>query len=311
MYQTPSDFLHAVQDFLAAQPYPKGESDVTFTQLNLEEFKQHTSLHKYTPDEIRGGQLLVDGLLDIIKGGLDEESVGKIESSIAFGKALNGEFNALCVRNDDGQYAVLIYEGLMTLMHKYDKFIVASTSPESVTFCNRANLQELKGSDYIAFADELIVNYKLTHSPMGALIKLAPNAAAGAGINTHLKELFVLCHELGHFFNGDLESTQNFHTLANTQWLVFDDNKSHEREYKADLTGFSIFEKAVSYKYKDFPKNLLISVLAQVFDLMSMIDSESSDTHPAPMNRLKNVVTVNFGAEAAAALMAMYTKKED
>lgn len=306
LYQTPKDFLRAVQDFLADQPYPKGESDETFTQLNLEEAKQFPSF-KQTPDEIRSGQFLIDGFLDMIKGGLDVESVDKIESNIAFGKALHGEFNALCIRSDDKKYAILIYEGLMILMHKYDKLIIASNYPESVTYCNRANPRELKASDYKAYADELIANYKLTHSPMGALIKLNPDVAMIAGINTQLKELFVICHELGHFFNGDLDNIQNFHNLANTEWNVFDDNKNHEIEYKADLTGFAIFEKAVNYKYKGFPREMLISVLAQVFELMSMIDSESSETHPSPMSRLKNVVTINFGAKQADDLMSMYS----
>jgi hypothetical protein len=109
-----------------------------------------------------------------------------------------------------------------------------------------------------------------------------------------LQELFILCHELGHFFNGDLEEQNNLVKLWQTNWAVVNENKDHQIEYKADLTGFDILTRIGKKKFNLDRKYVLLQVMA-VFDILAMIDPSESKDHPAPIDRTCNIIQHFFG----------------
>src|SRR5690606_3119169 len=93
-------------------------------------------------------------------------------------------------------------------------------------------------------------------------------------------------------------------------WQIFDDNKDHLMEFKADLMGFAIFEKAVLTKYKDLPRKYLIVILAQLFDILALINDKASSSHPAPIDRIMNIISFHYGEEVAKQYLETYGSKE-
>lgn len=309
-YSSPDEFVKDLQNYLKNEPPIKGEGHEEFTRLNEEQFKELEITYGQNPDYFRESNYLVESLFETVASSLNEDDLKSVKEKIAFGKVLNTFCNALCVKSQDNKYAVLIYEGLMLLLHKYGKLILASHFPDKVLSCNRGNVKELKSEDYKAFADELIENYKSIGAPMGAMIKFDLEFIESHALNLTLQELFVLCHELGHFFNGDLENENNFYSLTKYDWKIFDDNKDHLMEFNADLTGFAIFEKAVLTKYKGLPRKYLLVALSQLFDILALLNPHPSHSHPAPIDRIMNIISYHFGEETAGKYLATYDSKE-
>ncbi|WP_291138893.1 hypothetical protein [Flavobacterium sp. UBA7663] len=309
-YNTPQEFVKDLQDYLRNSPQIKTKKHDEFTKLNDLEHKKIDALKNLSKEELIESNMLIDMLVKKVYDVLDPEELEKAQSSIAFGKVVNTYCNALCVRSPDGKYAVLIYEGLMMLLHKFGKLMFAAQNPKSVLTCSRGKTKLLKKKHYLNFATELIETYKEHGTAAGAMVKLNPEASSIHAVNLDLKELFVLCHELGHFFNGDLENANNFYHLNDYNWDVFNDNKDHEMEFRADLTGFAIFEKAALKRYKGIPRNSLITPVMQLFDILARISEGSSQSHPHPIDRMANIIRHHYSEEMANEYLKMFTSDD-
>lgn len=309
-YNNPEDFLKAAQVLLKNNPPIEDERHDEFTRITDEELKQFDEFKGITRQEISESNFVIKNLFKFIEDSMDKEELEHVRNNIAFGRIENSNCNAMCVKSHDGKYAVLIYDGLMNLLHKHGKLLFAAQDPDKVTFCNRGNPKKLNRKQYLQFAKELIENYKKYGTPVGAMIKLEYELMVPHSISLALQELFVLCHELGHFFNGDLEKKQNFYTLTQYNWDVFDDNKDHSMEFKADLTGFSIFEKAVVVRFPELPRKFLLAHLSILFDTLALLNAKGSKSHPAPIDRMMNIITHHYGVNVAREFLETYESKE-
>jgi hypothetical protein len=309
-YTSPVEFLKVLQEYHKYEPQIEGEGHAEFTRLNELQFKEIQKQNGHSDEYFRESNYLVESLFEMVAASMEADVLKKLRDQIAFGKVINTFCNAICVKSSDGKFAILIYEGLMQLLHKHGKLILASNYPDKVLSCSRGNPKDLKGEDYRLLAEELIENYKNFGTPIGAMIKFDLQFVISHAFNLTLQELFVLCHELGHFFNGDLENDQNFYSLTKYDWKIFDDNKDHLMEFKADLTGFAIFEKAVLTKYKMLPRKYLILPISQLFDILAILNSNPSNSHPAPIDRIMNIISYHFGEETAQEYLATYDSKE-
>jgi hypothetical protein len=54
-----------------------------------------------------------------------------------------------------------------------------------------------------AYIDELISYFREEGVPCGSLVKLTSQASAGVSFQLFSSEIFILCLERGHYFNGN------------------------------------------------------------------------------------------------------------
>lgn len=306
-YPTPLDFVKELQNILKNEPLIKGEGHEEFNRIKEERKKEYDNLiNKNSIPDFRDFTVHIEMLFKYIKDSLDARDLALVNESIAFGVIDNTYCNALCIKSPDNKFAILLYEGLMLLLNKYQKLLTAAHFPEKVLSCNRGSPSDLKSEDYRNFANELIDNYKNWGAAYGAMVHIDLNMYANLGCYLILQELFVLCHELGHFFNGDLNDDNNFYYLSRYDWKIFDNNKDHLMELKADLRGFSLFEKAVRNIFKELQRNYLIDVICSLFLLLGLINSNPSSSHPAPLDRLMNILKYFVGEAESQEIFKKY-----
>lgn len=298
---TPENFLIRLKEHFKFEPIIEGaERSEEFSEFNKKEFETFENsikekLLNYSREDDYLVLSLVEEVLPILTS--DEKQMIK---RCAFGKLLNTKMNAFCAISKDGldNYCIILNEGLLMLLHKYGKLLIAQKHDNSVVFCNRGNVDSIKKEDYSIFLIELINNYKKYKAPVGAMLKLHEDYLYQHGTNIHFQELFILCHELGHLFNKDLEQSQNLMNLIEDEASVINENKFHDIEYKADLYAFDLLTRVAKNKYKLDKKHIIYFVI-MLFDIMGSINPLEGEKHPSAINRMLNILE-NFWSEKVA-----------
>lgn len=193
--------------------------------------------------------------------------------------------------------------GLMILLHKYLKLVRAFVSPADVIYCNRKHFSSLSKEDIDGYIVDLINNY-LDHSvPYGTLIKLNEEASNSHSIILSFSEAFIICHELGHYLNGDLSNKDGYIPLGSGGiGSVYEENKDHDKEYNADVTGYNIYIKYLdTIGCKASPIEYLKPILT-TFNLIYALGGRKSETHPHPYDRAVNIARKCYGDEIADSL---------
>ena len=138
--------------------------------------------------------------------GLSADERIKVEKNVAFGVAQTGEINAAIYASADGAYAILLNRGLMMFLNKYLKLIATQGKPENLTYIDSDAQALLDSGGIEAVLDFVKENYFKYGEPLGGKVKPIPELAANASILLSLGETFAVCHEIGHYLNGDLDS---------------------------------------------------------------------------------------------------------
>ncbi|MCA9701666.1 MAG: hypothetical protein KC431_29365, partial [Myxococcales bacterium] len=170
----------------------------------------------------------------------------------------------------------------------------------------------LDTSILIAYKNELIERQRTHNIPQGAMVHLTPKAAAQAAVQLMLRELFIICHEIGHLINGDLEEPGSFSMIPSVPGAYeYVENIDHEKEYRADLAGFEIARLAMDELFSggttaraDY---LLLASTVGLFDELYMLAGGPSSTHPDPLDRAVHLTRQVLGEQAANDLVASYS----
>lgn len=306
---TAQEFLERLKIHYRNEPIIEGGvNSEKFSELNKaeldsfdEETKEKLTLYRVEDDHIV--KELVNEVFPILTP--DEYERAK---NIAFGKLYNMQMNAFCAKSQDGldNYCIVLNHGLLMLLHKFGKLLAAKNNPEGVSFCNREeDLSKITSNQYYDWALELIANYKHHKAPVGAMVKLKPEMNYQHALVLHFQELFVLCHELGHFFNNDLTDKRNLTYLIEGEAEVIAENKHYQMEYNADLYAFDLVSRVARQKYKLEKKDLL-NFIIMLFDTMAMINPEKGPRHPAAISRIMNVISENWGKKVAKQYLKTY-----
>ncbi|MBI2283301.1 MAG: hypothetical protein HYU71_06310 [Bacteroidetes bacterium] len=306
MFDTAQEYLEYLQQICTKVYDLPFEKDPEFTKLNSQDVV-HLS-----PDQLDGMyqmKFLLNQYLNAILNTVSPDLKEKIESSLAIGFVRNGSFNATCSKSSTGKYAVLIYEGLFILLNKHGKLAHATNNPKIVRFCNRGDIKTLTSDDYIKFMNELFDNYKKYHFPIGALVKLDSKYLSHM-VSIMLSELFTICHEIGHFINGDFDEEANFANLADHPFEAFIEDRSHEIEYKADLSAYPIFEKAAFNLFPEMEKNNFVPVLSTFFAIMGTVSNSKSESHPEAFRRMTNILAAYYSEQIALDYLASFESQE-
>lgn len=292
-FSTPGEFLEYVR--------------MTFAAARLDAVPDRELLRLTHADMDRLGGLWPDPTDPygwVIRTLVDEVSVGfrsrcgiDVSESCAIGPLDNPSVNASCLRSDEGHYAIVLYHGLMNLLHKHSKLLTAAVDPSSVVYCNRKDAALLTAEELVAWADELGPIYLETGQTMGAMVKLNETQAAVAGEMTALSESFVLGHEIGHMVAGHLEDNSRFVRDEEFPWLeVFAESPMHEDEFEADSHGFDAMQDHVGAT----PKPIMLGAVVSTFQALSLIGAgPASPSHPGAIQRIHRLVETRFSAATA------------
>ncbi|MBS1614157.1 MAG: hypothetical protein JST49_15160, partial [Bacteroidetes bacterium] len=132
---TSKDFLERLKVHYRYEPIIEGGvKSKTFSEMTKAEFENFEGAMKekllnYTVESDHIVQQLVDDVMPILNS-----TEKTMVADVAFGKIYNTKLNAFCAKSQDGfdNYCIVINEGLLMLLHKYGKLLLATHSPESV-----------------------------------------------------------------------------------------------------------------------------------------------------------------------------------
>lgn len=299
-FETPIDYLYYVQK-MYSKSYPRGTASSEFEMLTRQ---QASNMNIEIVDDTRqeGLHHVIEGITKKVFSSIDNKISKDIIQNIAIGLLPTGKANAFIIKSEDEKYAVVISSGLMLLLHKYFKLVRAYSSPKDIIFCNRKDASLLEKKDINVYILNLIKNYCEFNVPYGTMIKLSDDANFEHSILLALSEIFILCHELGHYLNGDLSNLNNYLPLENEIGSVYIENKDHEIEYCADVTGYKLYQKCLERMgFHGSPLDALKPILA-TFNLLFAIGGGESKTHPHPYDRAVNIVNKCYSNNLANSL---------
>ncbi len=285
------------------------------TNLPFENEEYHLHFQKRAEEMNFKPEEYENGIDDLIKGFwedidmLDDDEVKIIKEKIAIGNAKIDTFRAMLVKVGNF-YSIIFNFGLYIYLNKNLKLLHATHKPNDVMFCNRIEKKEYSGEIFHEFRDELCKIYKGAGRVLGAIVLLNPEVTI-VGKQLYFIELFILCHELGHFFNGDLEDkTTTVSLYENSEEQILNEKNSNLKEFKADIKGFQLVLKILIKKHKlgknPVPPHLILSILIINFNILTELAPKESKTHPYPINRLLNIVDLFYGKDAADFILKTY-----
>jgi len=295
-FSSPSDYLEYLQKQYA-RIYPPGTPDGKFEEITNTQFKEF-GLSVSALGQFGGYDVVIEDLKNDLFPSLNASDLQRIQSDIAIGLLPTGEANAFIARSPNGKYALVFCSGLMLLLHKYLKLVRAFVTPQEVIHCNRKNPSSLTRDDLSSYIVELLEIYRDRGVPYGPMVKLSERASVEESFILNLAELFILCHELGHYLNGDLADESSYSALPNDfEGRKYEENHDHELEYRADVVGFSLYIQSLKKRGFDSSSVELIKPLLATFNLFYGIGGGSSSTHPHPYARVCRIVEHHYGAE--------------
>ncbi|MBA4020283.1 MAG: hypothetical protein C0483_24240 [Pirellula sp.] len=309
-FSTPEDFLSQLQTEYAESAL-EGAPDSEFMARTQADLNALDNTVTYTAEQLRSMAVVGAQLKEHVYGSLAADMAARIVPNIAVGILDTGEANAAIFKSPDGKYAILLNNGLLLLLNKFVKLMIAWEDPGRVIYCNRKPAEELTVGELREFLPELVETYKQYGAPHGAMLKLAPYVVGRQSSLLHLMELFIVCHELGHFLNGDLDNESDFCVVEDRPWLrKFEENKDHAIEYAADATGFQLLQTVLQAIPGNFsPLNGLQAIIL-LFNLFFLLTEDESPSHPNPRTRSVRIARQFFGESFADALESSYENPE-
>lgn len=308
-FASPADYLAHVQQCYAKAYVTKFTED-DFSRMTRSQLGQ-LNVSMDGLGEHGGLEWMVNDLRDTLLKAVDEETRKRIDAHMAIGLLINGQANAFVIRSSDGKLAVVIQTGLMMLLHKYLKLVRAFVTPADVVYCNRKSASDLTKADIEYFLDDLIAIYKDQKAPYGPMIKLTDEANASHSVQLELCEAFILCHELGHYLNGDLDDASAFSALSyGADGQKYEENRNQEIEYNADSTGFGLYLLFAKARGHDTASLELLKPILAMFNLVFALSGGASSSHPHPYDRVKRIVEYQYGPELGARMAEALAKPD-
>jgi hypothetical protein len=280
---SPPEYLSAVREAYS-QLYADEKPDEAFHESTLRDLEKLGVVLAGPYDGYdRAAEAISDKVVAACKRLYDVD----LANECALGPLMHPSVNARCFRNRQGVYALVIHHGLMALLHKYTKLVIAAHDPSQVVYCNRKDPRSLTKEDLLEWADELGVNYLLTDAARGAMVRVAGRSLSAVSTVVQLAETFVLGHEAGHYLGGHLESEANFVPDDEVSSLqVLAENDRHIDEFEADEFGFEIMQAS----FPRIPEAIVHTAIFGAFSMMALIGGDrDSESHPASGKRYKGL----------------------
>jgi hypothetical protein len=305
-FSSPEDFLKHVQ-FVHERSLARiqGSPNLEFQRIQLERTK-----NQEIPEDPHGA--IVKELWRSLCEVIDERTRMAISDRVCVGALDNLAVNAQCVRSDDGHIAIVLNRGLLTLFNKVSKLLIASNQPGSVIYCNRGPAEQVTPEVAREWMVGTCDHYARTGLPLGPQIHLTNETQGLHASQLQVWELFTLAHELAHVLAGHLESRD--HCMADPTLgdvLSHVDEAAHDRETQADVIAYLLLlrirdRELLRTNTQSEDNHSLLAVVILLFNLLHMLGSRQSPSHPDPLDRLCNIAANVYGEAFAERLAASY-----
>ncbi len=303
MCNSPDEFLAELKQ-RKWQPMPDHPySDSKYQRITYAEMKQMGVA--FVDDPLEAALKLC---IDKVFRGLSSEDLRTVNEKVAFGVTQMGNINATIYRSKGGHYAILLNRGLMMFLNKFLKLSLTQGLPDKTKYIDKET-KELLEKDGIGAVFEFIRdNYLKYGEPLGGKVKPIPEIQGKVGSLLHYGEFFLVCHELGHFFNGDFDkafSSGLFTSPASGISKIKHPHK-HKMEFLADLSGYEIYRKGCSQDEHMDEHASLMTPIVILFDAVGFLDDSENLSHPHPIRRVLNIAYHAHGKEAAYFWLSSY-----
>lgn len=261
-------------------------------------------------------QYIASELWNSLKSCLPKSKKIKLETHLFVGVLDNISVNAICAKSAEGYLVVLINTGLITLFNKLSKILVAINDPGSVIYSNRTGLEPVSSKTLKKWYKEVYEYYIKTGEPLGPQIHLSGNTELLHAMQLNLWEMFVLCHEIGHILCDHLDNKEFLTKNISFGMLeTLEENKNHQMEVEADVVGFLLLRKYAKKMLFTQSGDLeddrpFLFAMITLFDLLFLLGSAKSLSHPHPLDRLCNITEAVYGKSFADKLASSYENND-
>lgn len=215
----------------------------------------------------------------------------------------------------DGNYVVIVTTGLMTFLSKIKKFIFAEQDPSVVEHCNRYPVEALTPQLLQAMREEIVENFREGEA-RGPLLLLDLDRAGAVNVLLNIQETFIVAHEIGHLLSDFLLKGM----LANALDASFG-SAAHRSEYLADMIGFALVirrslagliplaDPTLGKQRATAMEITRISAICEFFEIFELGFPTGSASHPAPIDRVANLLASFYGEHFGVHYNAVRTGK--
>lgn len=298
-YATPAEFVSFIKK-ARSKPYAPGSRDKEFDAITKKDLEQIGIPFEPGSPGLENLERVIDKMFNNILEAQPQDVQSKINRAVAAGVLETGLVNAFIARGRDGNHAVIVNSGLMVLLNKAIKLWVGGARNGGIVYCNRMPAADVTADDISQMLTELFTAYRLTGIPRGPMVKVSDECIGTYSMALNLAECFVICHELGHFLNGDLDKGVGLAAISWCEGVEFyKGDSNHEKEHNADVTGYELLQRYVRAKHPTVDDDFLMFGLITVMDMIGAISREGSPTHPDARDRVIFVARHFYGdAEA-------------
>lgn len=223
---------------------------------------------------------------------LDKKEVDFINNVVTFGILDTPTINAICVKNANENYAIVLNRGLVAYINGFVKLSQAFLDTSQVAYCEFVDVSHASPEMYSAMLEQMVDAYRNIGVPVAPFLRLNTDGLYTAGL-IHIHNLvFITAHELAHFLNGDFRDDSGYVPLESVEETYrFDGDQTKKQELMADIRAYSILRSSAQRRYKSsFAEADALGSILIFFDAISRINEEDSTTHPSPKDRINNIV---------------------
>lgn len=292
MYNSPQEFLDELKKLkLCSMPDHK-ISDSACRKIKGK-LKKHGHGLTFKDDPL---EVVLKLCVDKALSGLSSEDRQTVNEKIAFDISYTSEINAGIYRSECGYYAIILNRGFMLFYNFFLRLFLTQCLPEKTRYIDKETKRLFEDGGYEAIYESIRKKILKYRNPFIGKIVPIPEINSVVAILLHFGETFALCHELGHFFNGDFEESfsSGLFTSPSSGISHIKHSYEHKIEFLADLSGYEIFRKAYCY---DRPE-LSVSIVT-LFDSFFVLDDSENPSHPHPIRRMLNIIYNFYGKEEA------------
>lgn len=307
-FDSPAAFVRAVEEALRPPSTPPILADENFVAISRTRAASVSIPENLFTDPFAGHRATLASLWSALVSAAPKYTAHDLGARVGLGLLEYNTAEAFITKSGDSHFAIMISSGMMTLLHKCSKFTVAAIDPASVIFCNRVDPRSLTRQDLIDYKLELIAEQREHDAPRGAMIQLKDASTIFAAKQLCLAELFIVAHELGHYYNGDLEEDSRFSAIGHHGGTGrFRENEEHVLEHRADVTGFRLAAAALPAFLAGATKSDLLFATIVLFNDLYLLAGGPTSSHPDPLDRSVYLMREVEGARSAKLLEDSYT----
>lgn len=296
MFDTPQEYLRFLQNSLRGGFTAGDEIDMEYLRSfngNLSQFPQYYIERIYKDRESSKisttdtGLHIINSVWEDLLQQLPKELTDKIVPKFAMGGIEKQLPYARIFKSPEGFFCICINNDFFRMAITFFNFWEAVANPQNVKYYTGGTA--LSSNDYYRDLMSYIDTVNKNHVLPPVIFDFNTEGDMVTTINTFLALKFVMCHEIAHFLNGDLNREESFSLFGDDEKMgkAFDQNIAFDKEYKADRLAYDLMAEHVIPKVgiEGLGEGMLVNNMERMFHLMFRMGLTNSTEHPHPISR--------------------------